>query len=536
MKTLNTYQSLAHPTVHKNVTITEWLTQIKSSKYSGLIESARAFTKDDYIYKNIKRSLPCVTFNFTYKNYKIDDNIIASTGLLYIDVDEPHFDINTLDLAKIYSYYQSFGGNGYGILIQVEGVNYHNFKSTYLSICADLGITNTKDNDAIKRSQFNVLSYDPNIYINESSFVFQSVEETNFSDSKKCYGGSVNKKEGKHIPNPHSVFEKIRFDDTQKHLKNDESYITNWDEGYDQVKCWIPIKKLVNGKRYSYLLSYATNLLWLNLTLSTQALIKILQNVNPVAFVNPIDEKQIIKIANSLIKQRNEGKLQPIVNHKKRRVIFNNNCGLTRDEKMLIVHQTQSEHWRTDSTNRIYQIIENWNFSKFGKITQSSISSNYNIGYVTVQKYWSDFKDYVKDLNENYKSNREMKPKEKKDYLSNQTTSSTSIVEINHTITPSPSNVQSAALNEADNVNELSDHNGYFPEADAFEYKIGNNTYTFLNYSILVNQFVDEEQRLIKMQQMLIRENNDNQIIEGANLQFNKFNLLGDVIVEMLIH
>lgn len=400
---INSYQSVAHPTVQSIINIKDWFDQIKLSQYSALISEARKFSKGELMYENIKKSIPCVTYNFTYSNYKNDDNIVSSTGLIYVDIDSPEFDINSLDLSKIYSYYRSFGGKGYSVLVKVEGVTKSNFKTTYLSICDHLGIYHNSDKNAIKHSQFNILSFDPEIYINDDAMIFNA-SSNELDNIQKRPKGSIIQKTETHISNGWAVFEKLRFDNTQKYITGSEKYVSNWKNRFDLVKAFIANKKLKDGSRYSFFLAYGTNVLALNPHLNFNQLLGLLQNVNPVACENPIDNKQLIKITNTLHKQLIENKLYSIQSPKGRCVIFSDSCGLTKEEKMTIVHQTQSDHHREEGEEKIYSIIESWDFGLLGKITQQLVAKESKMNIKTVKKYWSKFKRYVKDQNDNINS------------------------------------------------------------------------------------------------------------------------------------
>lgn len=128
---INVYQNLKNPNVESTITVENWLNMIQSSEHSELIRVARMYPKGSVQYNAIKSTLPCVTYNFLFDCYKKNSNIISSTGLLYVDIDGVDFDINMLDKTKIFAYYKSFGGNGFGILIKVNGLTIDNFTNTY---------------------------------------------------------------------------------------------------------------------------------------------------------------------------------------------------------------------------------------------------------------------------------------------------------------------------------------------------------------------------------------------------------------------
>ena len=163
--------------VNSTIDVTQWLDMIKEkSPTAEMIIRAR---QNPDMYDDIKRSIPCVTYNFKYNGYKRDENIEHSTGILYIDIDAPDFEVNNLDKSKVFSFYHSFGGQGYAILVKVLGLTPNNFKETYQYIVEDLGLKDYVDRRAIKPSQFNVLSYDEDLFLNMNSSVFPSIPAPN---------------------------------------------------------------------------------------------------------------------------------------------------------------------------------------------------------------------------------------------------------------------------------------------------------------------------------------------------------------------
>ena len=66
-------------------------------------------------------------------------------------------------------------GNGWSLIVKVDGLTPDNFKPSYFHICNELTIEDYIDLNAVKPTQYNVLSYDPNIYVNDEPFIFKSV-------------------------------------------------------------------------------------------------------------------------------------------------------------------------------------------------------------------------------------------------------------------------------------------------------------------------------------------------------------------------
>src|SRR5690242_12339219 len=106
---VNFYHCVSKPTVIKTIPVYEWFDQIQNppKDLQELIIKAREIGKYNNGYDTIKESLPVVTYNFLFNKYKKDDNIISSTGLLFIEIDEKGFDISSLDSSKLFAYYKS---------------------------------------------------------------------------------------------------------------------------------------------------------------------------------------------------------------------------------------------------------------------------------------------------------------------------------------------------------------------------------------------------------------------------------------------
>ncbi len=394
MKTsLNYYKNTKNPVVLSATTSQDWFSYIKKSEFSELIESARSGDED---YNTVKLTkIPCVTYNFLYDSYKKDINIISSTGLLYLDIDNPSFDIRSIDRSKIYALYHSFGGYGWSLIVRIDGLNKKNFKYNYKLIVKELGLEEYIDINAIKASQYNVLSYDPNIQINNSSKVFIAQEE---ELTIKCTPSVCNKKEEEkaYTHGGGTLLKPLRFDNLND-LDFEGDYTVNW-EGYDWVRCWIPIKKVTVG-RNNLLLSYCNNLVWLNPHITIERALKVIKSVNQIAFLNPLDNLQLNRIVSSIFKYKDDGSLQPILFERKRKIVFKKNSGLNAQEKREIVLELCNKKKADDSMQKLYNIIEQWDFDIYGKISIRKISNNFPISKKTVAKYWSEFKEYVNELN-----------------------------------------------------------------------------------------------------------------------------------------
>jgi hypothetical protein len=400
---INTYKSIKDCNVKNTISIEQWLDAIKNPEIEtrNTILAARIIGKGNPAYDALKEIIPCVTYNFLFNKYKKNTNIISTTGLIYIDVDKSNFNINLIDKSKILAYYKSFGGIGYSIILKVNGLTLNNFKSTYLAISNELGIINYIDVNAIKASQFNVQSFDADLFYNPDSTEF---EATNLAPPSR-----VNKKEEKTYTHdggaePIYDYKNIRFNDLDK-IQFGGDYVVNWD-GWNYIKCWIPFKKLKSGKN-DYFLSYTSNLVYLNPNLSQGKVLSILLKINPLACSMPVPEEQLKRIVKSVFEYKNNGTLKPILFNKKRYIVFRPELNWTQKQKLDICRAEMSKHWKDVSSQKLYQIIEKWDFVKYPKITQRAIYKNFPISKKTVEKYYHLFLDYVQELNLEFKNHHQ---------------------------------------------------------------------------------------------------------------------------------
>ncbi|TFF34409.1 BT4734/BF3469 family protein [Mucilaginibacter psychrotolerans] len=403
--TLNVYDNLRTPKISNTTTIEQWFELIKQSAYSPLIESARPFGKKHPVYEANKTLIPAITYNFTFHTNKENANITGATGLLYIDVDDTTYDITLLDTSKVFAYYKSFGGLGYSVLVKVDGLSLDNYNSTYAAVLADLGLSKFYDKGAKKATQFNVLSYDPNIYINYDSFVFTAIETDSKLDIKNSPPSLIIKEKKTYIDRVGGIINSntpLRFNNLNE-IEFEGNYTFNWD-GWAYVNAWLPYKKIQSGKRNPTLLSFLNNYVWLNPQLTQKGAITVLNWINQTKCEEPLNQSEIEGIVKSIFNYKAEGTLKPKYNWKTRKILFANQTGLSREQKLAICRELLAEKNQNNSLQKLNGIIAGWDFDKYGKIGQAVIYKNFRISKKTVEKYWSEFKDEVKQLNDNWKN------------------------------------------------------------------------------------------------------------------------------------
>ena len=151
-------------------TINGILNKIQKGETEILTELARSYGKHSLEYDKIKFQIPTFTPNASFSQRRDLKHLQEPSGFIYIDLDDYH-DINFLKRDEyIYSCWRSLSGIGIGALVKVNGITAQNFKGcwSYLfNYFKGYGITIDKQTCDITRQ--NVISFDPNIYINENA-------------------------------------------------------------------------------------------------------------------------------------------------------------------------------------------------------------------------------------------------------------------------------------------------------------------------------------------------------------------------------
>src|SRR5690606_35572181 len=119
-------------------------------------------------------------FNFLFDESAANNNITEPTGLIYLDCD--HTD-TVPDSSYIHAKWKSLSNTGFGILVKVNGLTLENYTDTYNNLSKLIEIVS--DSGARKATQQTVLSYDPNLYYNPDSLLFDCTESIKVSSPNK---------------------------------------------------------------------------------------------------------------------------------------------------------------------------------------------------------------------------------------------------------------------------------------------------------------------------------------------------------------
>ena len=407
MKTISIYNSLLSKQ-SSLISVTDALQSIKNGKYSKTINELRQYPKGDVNYEKLKKSLPVIFWNYELVGGKKTENATNPSGYLFIDIDSCNY--IDIDDNKIYAMWRSVGNCGYGLLVRCNSYNKDNFKATYLKIIEDLGLQKYYDKSCNSICRCNVISYDENIFINEDSYIY------NFDDNDLL--NNENKSTIEKTPPTLSILKEnniyivggvknnIIYNNIEQisetlDFGNKEYYYSK--EGIDIIKCAAIENIATEGNRQNMLLSYCKNLVCLNPHLSNYDVYSIMTKVSDKMCATKISYERVKNIVDSVFKYKNNGTLKPF--YSKRKIFFKDNS-LCKTDKFKICNVVLSENKTTESQNKLYNIIEQWDFDTLGKISQAKIVKNNTISKKTVEKYYYIFKDYITELNDKYKTNK----------------------------------------------------------------------------------------------------------------------------------
>ncbi|MCA9381592.1 hypothetical protein KC678_04970, partial [Candidatus Dojkabacteria bacterium] len=223
MYTVTKYNNIKSSEVEAKIGIDEVFKIIKEGDSKlEFIKLARNYEKGSENYDSIKTSIiPTFRFNFLFEGKASNKNITEATGLIFIDIDN----LDELpDSDFIYAKWKSISLTGYGVLVKVDGLTQNNFNNIYDEISKLLGVSS--DSGARKPTQQTVQSFDPDIYINHDSRVY------NCANSKKVPFPIKQKKEKGGLTTndtfllvPH-INTNVRFNNIDNYFKdNDLHYL-----------------------------------------------------------------------------------------------------------------------------------------------------------------------------------------------------------------------------------------------------------------------------------------------------------------------
>lgn len=377
--------------VQTTVSVDEILETIKNgNEYLPIIEEARKIGKGNAEYDIIKtENLPTFRFNFLFKDSVSNRNIIAPTGLIYLDADN----IDWIPFNKyVYASWKSLSNSGYSILVKVDGLTQDNFKEVYEELSFIIGIKT--DIGARKPVQQTVLSYDCNLYNNPYSLTYI------YSKKEKVSSSTIKEKKEVGIGGCDTLHRKkklgtIRFNDINDYFPDEtRKYIVFKDK---KMICnpFIP-RVIKEGTRNSTLFFLLSQYALLNPLHGETFLLSIGRTI--VSKMHPPLKEQELKSTVRKILQGREDKTLTLHYNEARRVLFNPKLKLSRKEIMQIVNRELGNIRKELTRAIIYDALESWDSEIDGKLIQVSLAEKAKLGVSTIKRYWKEFKWLIDDL------------------------------------------------------------------------------------------------------------------------------------------
>ena len=403
-KELNYYTSICGKAyVKKNVTVDWWLSEIKFGHLFGeKIKQARVAGKGSEEFERIKtKELPCVTWNFHYDKYKEDQKILGSTGFLYFDIDKTGFDASSLDKSKVFSLFKSVSSKGWSVIVRADGITPENYSSSMRGISKELGIDSFNDFGAVKKSQYTVLSFDPEIYINTECFVFKGENYPPEEIQKKVSlsSNTLHPPQGQGVYVVNDTFLKkekytIRLTDATDYIKEGVNYEV-FEEKIDVTQIQLPNRKSIQpGARNRVLSTIFSNMLLLNMDVPEDNAYSWLMGINNLICSSPLPEKEVKKIFYSNWKKKG---IYKKTKNKKRRIIFKKDCDWSKEDKLSVCRKEIGRLQTKNRKEEIVKTIEELTIEE--KITNELLAKQLNISITTVKRYTKDLRYHLLEKN-----------------------------------------------------------------------------------------------------------------------------------------
>ncbi|WP_298895744.1 BT4734/BF3469 family protein [uncultured Psychroserpens sp.] len=351
-----------------------------------LIEEARqAYTNGRLTeYNRIKKSLPCVTFNFTFDKWKKDRNIIESSGFIYLDIDgTTEIDLNH---PLIFASWISLSGSGRGVLVKVDNLSKANFKSTYKAISKELKIES--DTRARKATQFTVLSHDSKIHINNDSITWLARKESKIKTAPSTL--TYIKKEEEDITEMGAKYE-VNYDNIGDIDFGGKDYIFFPDEKELIAKAWIP-KLIAVGSRNEILSSIAFQFRALNPDLTFENFENFIYRINKSRCEVPLEDAEVFKI---VCKIEKTDILIPMLNTP-RRIVFNPESNLTRKEKIEITNKYLGKLRSQKTLKELEGFVNKWDYEENGKVSQRKLAKVSGKNIKTIERHYKEIQRITK--------------------------------------------------------------------------------------------------------------------------------------------
>ena len=388
----NTYLNWKATTTDKLLSQTDLFEWIKGGNGNGeLINALRKYKKGECQYENLKKMLPIVAWNANFDNGKKGTDFKSMSGCLYFDKDALTEEqiIGYKDSLMTFPYviatWKSLGGRGIGCLIKAD-IAKEDFSWAWEQINSEIGIS--FDTGAKKLTQPNVISYDPDIRINEGAVAYQFTAPP--PDDKKVH--STLNKGKEYIYDYTTPFDSKDDELFTYHTRLDDSVFGDkqyaaFEVKIDFFKIYTPVNKIQEGKRHNSLLAICNRMLKLNPKVSKDHLLRRFCSINKDRCTIPLPLPELKGIFESCYKKLLDSKLY--AKPDKRSLVFKDNSGLSTQAKRKII-PTEIGKLRRKRTEKKLRaaFLDLQSKNEAISPTQEAVAKFARVSPRTVKNYW----------------------------------------------------------------------------------------------------------------------------------------------------
>lgn len=396
------FENLKNPNCIGVETINGILHLIKEGYTMELVDLARGFGKGTTEYEQIKAKIPTFTPCAEFNQKRKLSNLKVLSGFIYLDIDGFSDKQLIANIPYTYACWDSLSAKGLGCLVRVSNLTKDNFLQTWIYLkeyFAAIGVTVDSQTKDISRQ--NVISFDPNIYVDYNSTILDANKIYNINKSNT----SISSKQEPFYSSNITLNEFLGFETNQ--TQNQIEYNTNKEEeliyrtylddyqGLDYIiieegrpyrGVYLP-KEINEGNRHKWLSAHIITLLFNNPTISYKRLEIELMKANNNHCNPKMDNKEVVSLTKWFYNLHKDNSLS--ITTKNKKIWFNPYSNLTLKEKRVIVGK-EGGVLRRKSTLRRIQLAYDSLKSNNSKVTQKMIKNLTGISLRTIKSRWSE--------------------------------------------------------------------------------------------------------------------------------------------------
>jgi len=369
---------------------------IKTNPNHKQIIQARQHGKGSELYETIKFEQPTFSPNACFSGKRSSKHIKSLTGLIYLDFDKSINPSIFKSIPFIFASWISFGGDGHGVLVSVKDLTTSNFNSVWHFLSnyfKKLNLTVDPLTKDITRQ--NVISYDPDIYLNLNCIELEALQilpyQTNTTFSRNnIFSASTFTQDhpSNHLFDSTSdLLARIKYKTTLSDYHGQDFIII--EEGIPSRDAYLPME-ITDGKRNKCLKNFTMDIMFNNPRISFDQLKLELLKVNNYRCKPQLPVHEVIKIVEWCYNTFSPDPLSMPFRLKK--IHINPDAGLSTKQKRVIVGQQVGFLRRNktiDELTGIYIKLEETE----NQINPKLLEKHSSVKLRTIQKYWIEIKE-----------------------------------------------------------------------------------------------------------------------------------------------